>query len=151
KLDELAENKITDPDKRADFQVEMRTFEERAARQGLSQEQIAETYEQISRLLDTPGEQPVTQTDRIKLAKEVMHAAAHPTGCDQGTHRTCSVASLEGRTYARDPAAAARVVADVATTGEFKTADGSMIKIDSNSLQRDFEAGKSGQTTGDRN
>jgi len=151
KLDELAENKITDPERRANFQADMHKFGERAARQGLSQEQIAETYEQISRLLDTPGEQPVTQTDRIKLAQEVMHAAAHPTECDQGYHHTCSVASLEVRTYARDPAAAARLVADVATTGEFKTADGSMIKIDSNSLQRDFEAGKSDHTTGDRN
>jgi len=151
KLDELAEGQITDPEMLARFQNDARDFEERAAMKALSKDEIAETYKQVGRLLDSPGEQPIAQADRIRLAQEVMHLAAHPTECDQGDHKTCNVTTVESRTYTRNPAAAAKLVADVATTGQFKTADGSIINIDANSLQKDFEAGKAIQEKDDRN
>ena len=139
-LGQRAETKITDHEARIQFQKDLREFEERAAKQSLSKEEIAETYRQVTRLLDFPGEQPVAEADRIKVVQQVMHLAAHPTECHQGYHNTCNVASIESRTYTRNPAAAAKLVADVATTGEFTTADGSVIRIDGNNLQKDPEA-----------
>ncbi|MCA9805774.1 MAG: hypothetical protein KC777_27570 [Cyanobacteria bacterium HKST-UBA02] len=94
-------------------------FEERAARDGLSRDEIAKTFRETSRLLDARGDSPLTEKDRIRLASEVMKQAAEPTSIDQGHHNTCNVTTVEVRLYQRNPSDAARVVADTALTGHY--------------------------------
>ncbi len=102
---------------------DMRQFEARARESGLSPEEVARTYQQIERLLQTPD------ANRVRLAGEIMDLAAHPTSVNQGNHGTCAVASLESRIYTRHPSEAARLVTDVALTGHYTTGDGTRIEV----------------------
>jgi hypothetical protein len=69
-----------------------------------------------------------------------MHNAAHPDQIDQGGHNTCNVTDVEMLTYSRNPSQAARMVADVATTGEYTAQDGKKITIPPQNLIPDAEA-----------
>jgi len=109
-----------------------------------SQEQVEKSYENIERLLaDNPGA-PVNQADRILLAQEAMEHCADTTTVSQGNHETCYAASTETRVYAKDPAEATRMVADVATTGKYTTHGKNPVTIDYSkdqySLQKQGEA-----------
>lgn len=92
---------------------------------------------QVHRLL-TATSGAVGESERIQLAKLVLQNAAFPNRIDQGNHNTCNVTTLETRCYSRYPSIAAGVVADIALTGQFKTADGTMVKLES--LEKDFES-----------
>ncbi len=154
KIEALAESKITDPMALAKFRADMLRFEDRAAKQDppLSPQEINETYKQQEKLLTATGNEPLTEKERVKLAEQVMSNCANPTSIDQGHHNTCGVASVESRMYTRSPAEAARVVADVATTGKYKTADGSSeIVMDPASIKPcQDEARKNPPDDGDR-
>lgn len=101
----------------------MRQFEERARRDGLSDQEVAHTYEQVARMMEHHGDQPTTDVDRRMIAEQVLTQAANPQGIDQGNHETCAAAALESRMYTRSPSDAARLVADVSTTGQYTTHD----------------------------
>lgn len=141
KLNDLAESRITNPQELAQFRANMAEFEARAHRQGMPPEEVAKTYEQMSRLLESRGDQPVSQKDRVMLAEQVMDQAAHPTSIDQGQHNTCNVTTVESRLYTRNPSEAARLVTDMATTGQFTTRDGqTTVTMPPGSFSRDSEA-----------
>lgn len=153
KLEQLAESKIHDPEQLAKFHADMLRFEERAAKQDppLSPKEIADTYKQEERLLNATGDSPLKESDRVKLAEQVMSQAATPTSVDQGQHNSCSVATVESRTYTRNPSEAARLVTDVATTGKYKTPDGTEVTVDPASIKpRDQEAQTNPPGDGDR-
>lgn len=140
RIRDLAENRITNPQERERFLHDMETFERRARDQHLRPHEVAETYSQISRLMEAEGNQPFSPEQRLRLAEQVMHQAAEPTSINQGGHPTCNVATIESRTYTRSPSDAARLVADVATTGEFRGADGTVVRPDTTSLSPDNDA-----------
>lgn len=73
----------------------------------------------VSRLLENHGGEVVSAADRLRLAEQVMHQAAVPTDVNQGSHSTCSVASMESMLYTRTPSRVAELVTEIATTGEF--------------------------------
>ncbi len=153
KLEQLAETKIKDPEKLAKFHADMLRFEERAGKQDppLSPKEIADTYKQEQRLMNATGDSPLKEGDRIKLAEQVMSQAATPTSIDQGQHNSCSVATVESRTYTRSPAEAARLVTDVATTGKYTTPDGTVVNVDPKDIPaRDQEAQNNPPNDGDR-
>lgn len=152
KLHELAEKKIQDPGERAKFEADMARFEERAAKmeemytkQGMSPEEaarkakheVAETYRQVGKLMDAKDNPAINldERQRIQIAEQVMSNAATPSSINQGLHPTCNVATVEVRTYTQNPSEAAKLVADVTTTGEYTTKDGSKIKINGGSLE----------------
>ncbi len=130
RLDQLAETAIQNPEERTRFRLDMEAFDRRARERQppLAQEEIERTYHEVARLLETQGDQHVAQADRVRIAEQVMRHAADPTTVDQGAHNTCNVATIEARMYTRSPAEAARMVADVATTGQFRTADGAVVQ-----------------------
>lgn len=89
----------------------------------LSPKEVADTYKEIRKLIeapDSPG-QALNRADRITVAEQVLRHAAQPDTIDQGKHETCSAATVETRMYARNPSAAAQMVADVALKGEYTT------------------------------
>ena len=136
RLSHLAEQKITDPEELDRFQADMARFEDRSRKieadfktEGWKPADAAEkahaevtkTYAQISRLLEA-GDNPRIPLDakqRTQIAEQIMSHAATPTSIDQGQHNTCNVTTVEVRTYSKDPSAAARLVVDAATMGEY--------------------------------
>ena len=130
KLTKQAEEKFKDdPIKLGQFKENMRSFEERAGRDNLSPTEIAKTYKEIDRLLEAKGDKPLKPEQRKDLAEQIMRHAANPTSIDQGAHSTCSMATVETRMYTRNPSDAARLVADVALTGQYVATDGRRVRI----------------------
>jgi hypothetical protein len=68
--------------------------------------------------------------DRATLAEQILSRTAYPERAKQGGHQTCNVSSVEERTYATQPSAAARLVTDVALTGQYTAPDGTHVKVD---------------------
>jgi hypothetical protein len=120
------EKYATDPEGLKAFRADMAAFEKREM--SASPVEVQRTYTQLARILDTPST-IVSDADRMKLAQQVLHEAAHPDKkISQGLSDTCGAASLESRTYTQSPSAAAKMVADLALTGTFTTQDGRTIK-----------------------
>lgn len=125
-----AEEKFKDdPAKLKQFKENMRLFEERAGRDNLSPAEIAKTYREIDRLLEAKGDKPLGAQQRKGLAEQIMRQAADPTTIDQGRHNTCSMATVEARMYTRNPSDAAKLVADVALTGQYVSSYGSKVRV----------------------
>ena len=88
-----------------------------------AEREIIGTYKQAGRLLETAtfiaDRHPDKSLSPFRMsaacAEQIISHAARPTEIDQGLHPSCSVATLEVRTYSRHPSAAARMVADFAT------------------------------------
>jgi len=112
---------------------DMNTFAERARASGLSEREISETYRQVGRILEAAPDSRLSPEQRLVVASQVMHNAAHPTLIRQNEN-TCGVTSLEVRTYSRQPSAAAALVADVALRGSFTGHDGTTVRLDDRSL-----------------
>lgn len=131
KLLEAAERSYADnPGKFDAFKEQVERFEERGKRDGLSDQAMDGAYDNVRRLLEFEGETPTTAEQRERLAEQVMTQAANPNLIDQGYHNTCNMNTVEVRTYTRNPDDAARLVADVATTGKYTTTDGIEVTID---------------------
>lgn len=143
------------------FEERMQGMEANYMKQGMDQtaahkkveEQIKETYHHLNRILDkdTPDFAGLSPEEKSKLVRQVLENSCNTTDVRQGNHSTCNVAAIEGRTYAQEPAAAAKMVADVVLTGEYQTRDGSTIKIDKGSLQPHDEAKMDPLPDGGRN
>ena len=147
-LKDTAEKKLKDePENLKRFKEDMDEFERRAkeAKPPLSPEEVAKTYQEVRRLMETEGDKPTDPNERLILAQQVMHQAAHPTEVRQGQHPTCNVAALESRLYTTNPSDVAKMVADAAIKGEYTTnppppAKGVTVKLDTQSLQPTGEA-----------
>jgi hypothetical protein len=134
RADEVAEHrklekeadKLQEPE-RSQFKKDMKDFEARAAKDGLSPAEVIETYKQLERMMEAQGDKPLSEEERLRVAAQVMHRAANPTETNQASHNTCSVASLEVRTYSKHPSDAAKLVADVSLTGQYIAKDGTVV------------------------
>jgi hypothetical protein len=120
------------PADRDQFKADMATFEQRAKAQGLSPEEVLKTYKQMERLADATGDKPIPTIQRQRILESVMHQTAVPTDVSQGFNGTCNVASIESRTYTREPSSAVKLVTDVALTGQYIAPDGTTVKINTN-------------------
>lgn len=139
---------------RARFYENMERFENRANKQNLSPEERARFYHELTRLIDakdTGNSNLPDAFERHKLAEQIMKNAADPKSIDQGLHGTCGAAALESRIYTNNSLAAARMITDVATTGEFKAKDGTVVKPDPSLLEPDAEAQYTETPDGKRN
>src|SRR5262249_11465945 len=88
------------------------------------------TYHQISRLIQAGDSAPLGAAERLRLAEQVLHHAAAPMKIDQGVNKTCNVTTVEKRIFTRQPSEAARLIADVATTGRYVTANGAVVNLE---------------------
>lgn len=136
-LRQVLDSQMSGPEnaeRRERFLQDMQTFELRARSRGLSNEEINQTYGHIERLLSAGTDARIPHDQRIALASQVMRNAADPTGIRQNEN-TCGVTSLESLIYSRHPAAAARLVTDVATTGSYTGTNGTTVTLDAESLR----------------
>lgn len=131
----------------ASIKGHMEAFEKRCRERGLPEQEVSKTYQEVKRVLESA--EVAKNCSPVKLAREILRNAADPTRIDQGQHPTCNVTSYECKLYAQSPAEAARLVASVATTGQFTCADGTVITL--NSIKPDAEAGAANVPDGSRN
>lgn len=117
------------PEQAQRFKQFMRDFETRANARGLSETEKALTYHHINRMINAGAEAPLSQPDRLFLAQQVLDESARPHNIDQGSNNTCNVTTVENRIFTRDPSEAARLISDVATTGRYVTADGTVVDL----------------------
>jgi hypothetical protein len=156
KLSDIADTKLTNPEQREKFKADMATFEQRAQATKMSPEEVAKTYKEISRILDTTQSTKwsLTEDQRVMLGQQVMSQAANPYSIDQGAHNTCNVTAVEVRTYALHPSNAAKMMADVAMTQSYAVNEprpkGTTIHLNSESLQPDDESKVNPPKDGDR-
>ena len=113
---------------RQQFKDDVETLSRRAATRTppLTSDEVACTFKHVSDLLAASNNPrlPLTADDRLALAEQVIHQAARPESIYQGEHNTCNATTVEIGIYSRNPAEAARMVADMATTGHYTTMDG---------------------------
>src|SRR5262249_28905974 len=147
---ELSEENIRDWHHLSKFRADMARLEHRAHKDALPHSEVANTYSAIARILQCESGQPLSKSQRTAIAEQVISQAATPGSVDQGIYGTCNVATVEVRTYARTPAAAANLVVDVALSGSFQAKDGSKITIRTSSLQPYGGAGKNPPDDGTR-
>ena len=129
-----------DKDHQSIFREDLNHFETRAWSNSISKEAIAQTYKEIGRILQAKGNEPLTPELRKQVAREVIRHCSDPTIITQGNHNTCNVTAVEVRTYSLHPAQAAKLIADIATTGEFRTSRGITVQLDKESMTPDKEA-----------
>lgn len=118
-----------------EFHADMKQFEDRAKQAGLSDKEVAQTFAEVSRILELKGNAPLTDRERVRLALGIMRGAAEPTSNDQGDYNTCQVTVVENRLYMTQPSAVARTLADIASRGQFVAADGTLVKMDAIDLR----------------
>ena len=89
---------------------------------GLYKPEVEAVLQQIDRLTTAEGEKPMSSSDRLHVAEQIIHMSAYPSDVCQGNHKTCNVAVIESRLYTRTPSVAAKLVADVCLTEHYKNA-----------------------------
>lgn len=72
---------------------------------------------------------PYTDKDRANYADQLLWHVCNLTRNAQGKNNSCNVTVLRGLLLAENPELVAKIVAEVVNTGEFKTQDGSTIKL----------------------
>lgn len=131
RLDALANKGLGLKNEREQFKNDMQEFIKTAKRNGLPESEVAQTFAEVSRILEAGGPgQPMTSRERARLAIGIMRGAAYPESGNQGAHNTCNMQVLENRAYSREPSMNARLLADVATTGKFVAADGTVVRME---------------------
>lgn len=128
----------------------MRWFESRAVAAHLPLVEIVDTYQQANRLLQATDKHSTSLQDHQVLADQILQHAAHPTHIDQGIHNTCSVTSLEVRMFMENPGEAAKLIADVGTTGSYTANDGTTVHLSKRDLKKDAESAQNPPIDGAR-
>ena len=125
----------SNPTRALHFELAIDRFKTAALAEGVPEESIARTLYHVNELLTCPEPTTLPRADREYLAEEILYYAADPLVIDQGQFDTCPAASLEKVFYLQDPAEAARIISEVARTGQYTTADGDMIRIPEDSIR----------------
>jgi hypothetical protein len=105
----------------------------------------AELYKLAARLFTLSRQQKnclFTLEERLRIAWQALDMTARPQDISQGVYHTCNVAVIQNRLFTVKPSLAAKLIVDVATTGHYRTADGSDIVMTAAMLRQDDQAMK---------
>lgn len=122
------------------FSQQLSEFQQRAANQGLSMQEVARTYAAIGSFMRSDSSVGIGRAELNALSLQCLKNAAAPYTIDQGINNTCNVTTVEGRLYTVSPSDAISVVSKIALDGKFRTRGGSLITLDTLQLQPDDEA-----------
>ncbi|MBY0547565.1 MAG: hypothetical protein K2W95_09750 [Candidatus Obscuribacterales bacterium] len=141
KLWALAQGNMPDANDQKNFQKDMEAFYRRASVLQVSDDQVAQTFESISSLMEADDKTSyLKKADRVELAKQLLRHVAYPRAVDQGYHDTCNVTTVQVVLAARHPEKFVDAVREVATTGAFKTTNGTKFSLDAQSMRPDWQA-----------
>jgi hypothetical protein len=150
-LDNPDKNKGMSPEQVQQVKADMAKLEGRAQADGKMDQDVAQTYQQMTRLLDAdPSKAKVSDPKLLgRLVEQIAHQAADPN-IDQGNHNTCNVTTLGDVTFTKHPGVAAEAIATTALTGQWRNpADGKVSVIPEGSLkpgtEEDRDLPKDGQ------
>lgn len=93
-------------------------------------------FASVDKLLEDNPKAKFNSKDRADLADQVLWHVVYEGRNDQGAHPSCSVTHLRGLLLYDEPSKMADLITQVATTGEFKAHDGTIIKPPIDSLKR---------------
>lgn len=84
----------------------------------------------------------LSNRERQALAEQILYQGQTPHWIDQGSNNTCNVTTVEKRLFTRNPSEAARLITDVALTGRYVTASGTVVDLSRvpNAIRPDVEA-----------
>ncbi|CAN5504338.1 hypothetical protein BH11CYA1_BH11CYA1_44990 [soil metagenome] len=139
-LERLIKEKVTIAPEGEKLKRDMQTFETRAKRDGLSSDEVARTYRDLASILELKGNIPLSQRERVRLVNGAMATAAEPTSNDQGQYKTCQIATIENRLYAKEPSVVTDILAQVASQGRFTTKDGTSVTMEETNLRAHGDA-----------
>ncbi len=108
----------------ARFAESVNNFMERS---DISGEQKDKAIEHITRLMKSSEGGPFSSANKQALAGQLSWHLARPNRQEQGQNSTCNVTTIRSSMIKESPAEFAKMIADVGTTGQFITADGSTI------------------------
>jgi|GEM_PF-3993016 len=130
------------PQRAERFRTIMSGFENTAKARGISEQEIAKTYHQVNRLLRGNESTMLSNRERQALAEQILYQGQTPHWIDQGSNNTCNVTTVEKRLFTRNPSEAARLITDVALTGRYVTASGTVVDLSRvpNAIRPDVEA-----------
>lgn len=113
---------------------------------GLSNKEITETLDQVTRLLDTKSNvlNPKYEEKARELAAlGILRNTTQPDYyCNQGHHGTCNVTAVEERSFNNNPSRAAEIIADSLINGRFTSLDGKEVVLHPDALRPDSESRK---------
>lgn len=135
KLESLADKSLPIDKERTAFKQNMQAFEQRAKRDHLSSEEVAKTYRDLSNILSTRGDTPMTERERARLVTQTLRAIANPKSNDQGAYGTCQTAIIENRVLAEEPSKATAILSQIAKDGKFTAMDGTRVEMDATNLR----------------
>ncbi|MBS1952588.1 MAG: hypothetical protein JST89_00235 [Cyanobacteria bacterium SZAS-4] len=111
---------------------------------GLSNKEITETLDQVTRLLETKSHvlNPKYEEHARELAAlGILRNTTQPDYyCNQGHHGTCNVTAVEERSFNNNPSRAAQIIADSLINGRFTSLDGKEVVMHPDALRPDLEA-----------
>ncbi len=135
----LAEDVYKEPAALNAFKKDLVEFEIRSETDRLSMTDKMEFYGQVGRVLkeSKSGNKIYSSKELQTIASDMVRLAHQPGLVNQGADPTCTTAALETALYIQEPATIARMVADVATTGQYVTTDGTVLKVLESNLHPD--------------
>ncbi len=149
-VDKLAEQKIKDPEQLAKFRADMLRFEEGMVSRDLGALEVMGCYQQIERLLSDTKSQPLSQSERAQLACDLMSQLTSPSSIEKGAKGTDFGHKREKETFINRPETAARLLVDLALSGEYQDRYGNFTRLRPNQMTPDSEADSSPKKPGAR-
>ena len=112
-----------------------------AERKDISDQEKAKTYKELNRLLESKSDKVFDAKDRGMLAAQLAWHVGNPESNAQGENPNCQVTSIRSLLLYESPSDFARMMTDVITTGQFVSADKTVIKPPASS----FAVGKNSE------
>lgn len=123
-------------------------FEEKAAKNNVKPEAVALALANLAEILNSTSQSPLyDQNQKENIVEVAMHNLARPLEIDQGSHPTCNVTSVEVYSAVRHPDEYTRLLAEIVSSGTWKTFDGRTVTPPRKSLipgedEKSYDAGK---------
>lgn len=119
-LSEWANTRLQNPAQRERFHDLMNKFEERCTKNGVSSDEVSQTYLHLTQLLSAENKAINGVDASTKLAEQILYICANPDVVCQGENKTCTLASIEKRMYTLKPSEATRLITEISINGQYK-------------------------------
>lgn len=131
---EKSASKLLKPHQLEDFKENLDRLAGFAKEHNITPQEVSKTLKACRELLEA-SDTHFSADERAKLAFQAVRQASSPYSIDQGEYNTCNVTTLEKMLYSSKPSVMMEMMRDIATTGNYKTANGDNIKFSKEQLK----------------